>query len=192
MSFCVLLFFTGDKTLLSQSRSSKKGTAVFCPFEADKYDMCLKGCQMYYPGNISLKRSNPKCQEDCYDQEGNPKAQVEQISLVKRLAYLLDSRQFREDISYTDTRRTAFFSNKGDAEDLFLEDFFDGTAEKKCNSRKGKPISSDFSIQLATYTDGFNLFKRGGVSMTVVAFVIMNLPPPELRLVSRCFTCNTN
>jgi hypothetical protein len=30
------------------------------------------------------------------------------------------------------------------------------------------------------YTDGFNPFKRGGVSMTGIVFVVLNLPP-EIR-----------
>lgn len=190
MTFSSQLILTGHKTLLTQFRSSKKELAVFCPVETDKYDMCLKGCQMFYPGDNSRACSNPKCQEDRYDDAGRPKAQIEQLSLAKQLAHLLKTPQFRSDISYKSTRHTAFYSNKSGSNYAFLEDIFDGTAKDKWDGHNEECPTSDYKLDLAMYTDGFNPFKRGGVSMTVVAFVILNLSP-ELRLVSLMF-CNVN
>lgn len=167
----------GEAALLSLSRVKKIISREFFPVKPDIYDMCINGCMMYYPGVVGDKCFNSLFGEKRFNSEGEPRAVTEQISLIQQLSHLFDSPKFRQLIKYSESRHSDFFTRRDDNPvGSMFEDFFDGSAQSLCQ----KSGTSDFHIQLAMYTDGFNPFKRGGMSMTMVMFVIMDLPP-EVR-----------
>lgn len=126
---------------------------------------------MYYDGDTSISCSTKHCNENRFDDDGNPKASVEQ------LAYLINSSKFRNSINYKENRKTVYFSRKNliPTGTKLYEDFYDRSAQQQSEQE----IESDYHLQLAMYTDGFNSFKRGGLSLTIVMFVVMNLPSEE-------------
>lgn len=151
---------------------------MFSPLETVEHDMCKYGCYMYYEGDNTSICPNPKCKKNCYDNESKAFATVKQVSLAEQLALLMSCKTFRNQIQYKSSRHTVYQNNDSG----LLKDVFDGELLRSSDD----PINGCTNLHLAMYSDGFNPFKRGGVNMNIVMFVIMSLSL-ELRL---AITCN--
>ncbi|KAG1115135.1 hypothetical protein G6F42_014014 [Rhizopus arrhizus] len=107
---------------------------------------------------------NPKCLKDRLDENGHPFATIKQLSIAEQLAHLITCRQFEDCLQYKASRDTTYH-----------------VPESAILSQNPN------NINLLMYTDGFNPFKRGKVHMTLIMFIVFNLPP-ELRYVEKKVT----
>lgn len=140
----------------------------------EKYDICINGCYMYYIGDN--RSFCPCCNESRYNHAVNdaesssagnkPRAQHQQLPLHKQLAQFLSVKENLDKIESYKSRR------KETRDDEVAYDVFDGQASKFLED-------SSNQLCLAIHVDGFNPFKRGGISMTMIMVTILDLPPEE-------------
>jgi hypothetical protein len=95
-----------------------------------------------------------------------PRAQHQQLPLHKQLAQFLSVKENLDKIESYKSRR------KETRDDEVAYDVFDGQASKFLED-------SSNQLCLAIHVDGFNPFKRGGISMTMIMVTIVDLPPEE-------------
>lgn len=128
---------------------------------------------MFNEGDNLSACPRAECKKDRYNNDRKAAATVKQVSIAEQLALLISNESFRKNIVEYKTSCSRTQQNHNPE---LLADIFDGELLRSSKD----PIPGVMNIHLAMYCDGFNPFKRGGVNMNVVMFVVLNLPP-EIR-----------
>ncbi|OAD71605.1 hypothetical protein PHYBLDRAFT_170266 [Phycomyces blakesleeanus NRRL 1555(-)] len=130
-----------------------------------KYDMCINGCKMYYPGDASIACCF--CNEERY--EGIlPRKTTYQLSIGRQLAdFLANSANVSKIVEYKKT----IIEDSLTVKEPVYKNVFNGSVFGEVRGMK--------ELSLVLHIDGFNLFKRGGISITIIMVTILDLTPTE-------------
>ena len=142
----------------SKSRVALRKTYGIEPIE---YDVCPKGCKMFANNDDSTKCH---CESSRYKNGTNIAHQTMiYLPLKEQLAIFVNNEHIRELLKYRADRESS---------DI-MKDCFDEGLYKDIKDTKFK---DKMDLALSLYTDDFQVHKRGKHSMTIVHFVILNLP----------------
>lgn len=151
-------------TYLNQKLSSNS-----YPVKSVDFDACRNGCKLYGPGDDTTECT--LCDKNGVPRwiDGQPVQQVTYLSISEQLALLLYDPEVREILEFP----RATDGNEADEEDC-MEDVFDGAIVRDIVKSYDDPECKP--LMLGMFTDGFEVFKKGHSSLTMVNIVVLNLP----------------
>ena len=130
------------------------------PLQSKVCDVCLNGCQMFTDDTTVCSY----CEESRFKPNTTePRAAMRQLPLSGQLGIMISRDETRNLLKYPFTRE--------EPDEGVLRDIFDGDVWKRA------AISSDDHIAISLFVDGFNPFKRGGRTMTMVVAIDSTFHP---------------
>lgn len=163
-----LFYILLDRQQLSSQYLSKNALRSNSIVQPQLYDICENNCYLY---DDDTAVTCPSCNTPRYKTGKNgrlvPRAITQLLPISQPLGSYFQSPALRKLLEYRWSRNAS-----GD----ILQDVFDGSIYRDLRSRL---FTSPNDIAISIFWDGFNIFKRGAYTVTLVMGVVLNLAPKK-------------
>lgn len=144
------------------------------PVTSKNYDVCRNGCKLFGPGDDDQECT--LCDRNGTSRlvDGAPVQQATYLSVIQQLALLLYDKEVREMLEDPVATSDDHDKNK-DSGCGRMDDIFDGEIVRSSFELRDSSTSCK-RLMLGMFTDGFEVFKKGHSSLTMINIVILNFP----------------